>query len=308
MRLRFFILSVFLILFQVCAYTQIRGGFNTRIPQFDRGVYYVDPLVFYDIDSLKPRLDVFVEIPKGNLLFVKKAGIYTNSMEITLILKDSKDAQVFKQKYTETISYKDAEFKEELKKSIFYLHNYYLNTGSYKLETTLNDITAGKEHRKINEITVKEFANNPVTFSDIMLLSEYSTTNDGSREITPLISNNIFGLPRIHIFFEIYNNTTGSVNKVYSYKITDHNNDVIKEGVLSYYLSDRKSNMFEKIAIGNPFSEMLEPEDPDIKEIRKKDFGVCKITISDKSTGETVSEKTIYFIPGRMPFKKPPDM
>ncbi|MDD5362361.1 MAG: hypothetical protein PHN88_09525 [Ignavibacteria bacterium] len=308
MKLRLSILFAFIFLLQVCGFSQIRGGFRPRLPQFDRGTYYVDPLVFYDIDSLKPRLDAFVELPKDNLLYTKKSGTYTNSYEISLTLKDSKENVVFVKKYNETTTYTESDFKAEHKKSVFYLHNYCLNPGNYKLETVLKDITAGKEYPKTNEITVKDFTNRTVTFSDIMLLAEFSTTSEGQKEITPLISNNIFGHPKFHIFFEAYNNTAAAAYGVYVYKVTDHNDDVIKQGVLNYALYDKKTGMFENIIIGNPFGEMFSPEDPDIKEISKKEFGQCKITITDKSTGEIMTEKKIFFIPGKLPFTKHPEM
>jgi hypothetical protein len=308
MKSRLLILFAFIFLLQVCGFSQIRGGFRPRLPQFDRGTYYVDALVFYDIDSLKPRLDAFVELPKDNLLYTKKSGAYSNSYEITLTLKDSKENTVFVKKYNESTTYTASDFKAEHKKSVFYLYNYYLSPGNYKLETILKDITAGKEYPKTNEIIVKDFTTRTVTFSDIMLLSEFSTTNDGQKEITPLISNNIFGLQKFHIFFEAYNNTASAVNGVYTYIITDHNDDVLKQGVLSFAFYDKKTGMFENIKIGNPFGEMFSPEDPDIQEISKKDFGQCKITITDKSTGEIMTEKKIFFIPGKLPFTKPPEM
>jgi hypothetical protein len=308
MRLKYLILFVILVVTQICAYPQIRNGQRPRLPQFDRGTYYIDPLVFFDIDSLKPRMDIFIEIPRDNLLFTKKSGSYTNSYELSLALKDSKENQVFANKYNEKTTFTETEFKTEHKKSIFYLYNYYLSPGKYKLETVLKDITSGKEYPKVIEITVKDFVNKSVTFSDIMLLSEFKTTKDGGKEITPLISNNIYGFTQLNIFFETYNNTPGDYNGVYAYKITDHNDDVLIQGMFIYSFYEKKTGMFESIDIGNPFGEVMSPEDPDIKEISKKDFGQCKITITDKSTGEIVTEKKIFFIPGKMPFLIPPDV
>lgn len=296
-RLRnFSILILFLLVFSN-AYPQIKNGIGPKMPNFARESFFVAPLVFFDIDSLSPRLDVFIEIPRPNILFSKTKSGYTASFDITVTLYGANDKVIFQKPYAKSFSFGESNFRSEQKKSEFYLYNYFLAPGDYKLETVLNDRNSKKEYRKVDEIKVKNFTGTPVTLSDIMLLSELNTTGQGEKEITPLISNNVFGHKDFFLFFEVYNNTETPLTGIFNYKITDRNDNPVKEGTINYSLTERKNSMFEKVSLDFMFREMFSPENLDPEEMGKKDFGIFGLTLTDKASSTIVAEKKIIMLP-----------
>ena len=297
MKRRIFAILAFLLLAALPVYSQIRNGVGPKMPNFAREPFFINPLVFYDIDSLSPRLDLFLEVPRSNILFSKTKTGYSAEFDIFVTLYDANDKTVFQKSYTENFSFGEEAFKTEQKKSEFYLYNYFLSPGAYKLETVLNDRNSKKEHRRTDEIKVKNFTSAPVTLSDIMLVSEISSTGAGEKEITPLISNNVFGHRDFFLFFEVYNNLGSVLSGVFNYKITDRSDNAIKEGSLNYTLADRKNSMFEKVSLDFMFGEMFSPENIDPEEMAKKDFGVFKLTITDKASSTVVAEKKIIMLP-----------
>ncbi|MCE1165091.1 MAG: hypothetical protein LWX07_06790 [Bacteroidetes bacterium] len=288
--------------FLFCAagtHAQINNGFGHKIPNFPRESFFVSPLVFYDLDTLSSRLDAFIEVPRANILFSKTRAGYTASFDITVTLYGADDKTVFQKSYAKNFSYSEKDFKTEEKKSEFYLYNYFLAPGEYKLETVLNDKNSKKEYRRTDEIKVKNFTGTPVTVSDIMLVSELNMTGEGEKEITPLISNNVFGHKDFYLFFEVYNNTGTPLSGIFNYKITDRNDNPIKEGAISYSLTERKNSMFEKVSLDFMFREMYLPENMDPEEMGKKDFGIFKLTITDKASSTVVAEKKIIMLPDK---------
>lgn len=276
---------------------QIKSGFGPGKPIFETEAYFINPLVFFDIDTLSPRLDIFIEVPRSNILFSKKNGKYSASFGISISLLDRNGSVIFQKSRDESFSFGENEIKKELEKSEFYVYNHFLSPGEYSLESVLKDKNSKKESRRTVAVKVKNYSSAPITLSDIMLVSELTAGPDGTKEMTPLISNNVFGYENFYLFFEIYNNTESPKSGVFTYRIIDRDDNAVSEGFFDYALSERKTSVFQKIAIGSVFRELFALENMDPEEMSKKGFGVFKLILTDKTSQTVVAEKRFTMLP-----------
>lgn len=275
--------------------------------------FFVDPLVFYDMDSSKARLDLYIKIPVESIIYKKniEKKKYESVLFISVILKNSNNEQIFENKYNVSSSFNEEEMKKMSKEYQYYFYNYYLEHGKYKLEVKINDENSKSTHPIFSDVSVKDFKNQSLNFSDIMLLSHYSVNEDSTKEITPLINNNIFSLNKIFIFFEIYNNNSDTLTKDYVYKLRDNKNNVIKEESLSYTLSQNRNKKTECISLKNELQKYTE-EEPDFEFFPAEKIPVenFKLEIIDKSNNEIMASKTLTFRPDNrhMNMKNKPPM
>ena len=288
---------ILMFVFCVSLSAQIKSGFGPGKPIFETETYFINPLVFFDIDTLSPRLDIFIEVPRSNILFSKKSGKYSAAFEISLSLLDGNGSVVFQKSGEESYSFGENEIIKERDKSEFYVYNHFLSPGEYSLESVLKDKNAKKESRKTVAVKVKNYSSAPITLSDIMLVSELTAGPGGTKEMTPLISNNVFGYENFYLFFEIYNNTESPKSGVFVFRIIDRDDNAVSEGVFDYALNERKTSVFQKIFIGDVFRELFAPENMDPEEMSKKGFGVFKLTLTDKASQTVAAEKRFTMLP-----------
>lgn len=296
----FFVLSFL----SSCSPPQSQTGYPDDFPAYKKEKFYFDPLVFFDSDSLKPRLDLYIELPTENMLFRmnNSSNKYESDISVTVHIENSVSNQEIIRVYDKFYSYSDEEMKKISKESHYLFFNYEIESGHYNLEIKIKDKYSGKEYTKYGDFTVKDFDSADIASSSIMVLSGYSVKDDGTNEITPLISNNIFGLREFFIFFELYNKNKSDVIKEYYYIITDKENNVIKEAPLIYTLSPGINKKIERIDIARDIKKFL-PEEPDF------DFFIFdneanvnfNLELIDKSDNVLVSGKNLLFMPDKRP-------
>ncbi len=133
-----------------------------------------------------------------------------------------------------------------------------------------------------------------------MVLSKIEVARDGTKEITPLVNSNIFGLKELNAFFEIYNNTDNAITKEYIIRLKDNNDVTINESIFSYQLSPNKNQKFETLFMLNRleeyFSEDSQTDKGSVENLKSLFF---KLEILDKTTGETVAKKKLLFFPDK---------
>jgi|WetSurMetagenome_2_1015567.scaffolds.fasta_scaffold21978_3 hypothetical protein len=271
---------------------------------FNRDKFFVDPLVFYDTDSSKTRLDLYYKIPVEKIIFIKneKNDKYESKLIISVILKNANNEQIFNNNYNVSSAFGEEEMKKNSKEAQYYFYNYYLEQGKFKLDIKITDENAKTNYKKSFDLQVKDFSSQKISFSDLMLLSHYRINEDSTKEITPLISNNIFALKEFFIFFEIYNAGGDSVTKEYVYKIKEENDVAIKEDSLTYLLTQHKNPKTIKISLENELKKyVFEESDFEFFPAEKKLFENFKIEIIDKANSEIVASKKLLFYPNKPP-------
>jgi hypothetical protein len=266
----------------------------------EKNIFFADPLVFYEIDSLHPRLDLNIEIPIENISFQKDYAdlTYHSKINVSVNIKNSAGESVISKTYEETSSYNYKEIKEKSKESQFYFYNYDVKPGNYKLDVEVKDVYANNEYKKSFDVSVKDFKSADVTFSDLMMLSKLEVNPDGTKDISPLISNNPLGLKELFAFFEIYNNTNTDIPEEYVIKLKDNKESVIKEYTVSYVLSPGKNQEFESIFILKELKNLIPKEpQPDYYKSEIKSDLYFKLEILDKSANQVVAYKKLSLYP-----------
>jgi len=286
MKIIFWKISVLLILLtiSVSAFPQNRDSWlPPPFPYVVRDYFFTEPLIFYTKDS--SRLDLYIEIPIDNIMLKRNTAnnMLESSLELILNINNSNEESVINKSYTELISYKDNELKEEHKNSIYFVRNFSLEAGLYSLNLTIRDNNLNKEYSKITTFLIKDITVRSILFSDIMFLSDYKTNSEGKKEITPLVNNNVFNLKDFYIFFEIYNRIDTSVTKEFTYRISNDKNKIISEGNFTFQLSGYNNKEFEQLSFNNS-----EP-------------GKFKLEIIDKSTQEIAASKDFVYFPHHLP-------
>ncbi len=219
---------------------------------FSKEYFYLDPLVFYG-DSVKGRLDLYIEIPLGNLTFKRNSAknIFEASVEYRITIKDSKDDIVFSQTYNELISSQVSDQKKLGDKSANFLKQYYFINGIYKLFFNLTDKNNNSEYSRDYTFAVRNIYQDKISVSDVMLLSDFKTDDSGVKEITPLISNNVGNLKSFYIFFESYNKYDSIFKKTFFYRLIDDKKNIVYNDSADYDLVSGKNNIFKNIEAEN---------------------------------------------------------
>jgi hypothetical protein len=274
-----------------------------RIRGLEKNIFFADPLVFYEMDSLHPRLDLNIEIPIENISFQKDYAdlTYHSKIIVSVNVKSSAGESVILKTYEEASSYNYNEIKEKSKESQYYFYNYVLKPGNYKLDVEVKDVYANNEFKKSFDVSVKDFKSSDVAVSDLMMLSKIEVNPDGTKDISPLISNNLLGLRELFVFFEIYNNTNAEISEEYVIKLKDNKESVVKEYNVSYVLSPGKNQEFESIFILKELKNYL-PKEPQYDYYRDESIPdlYFKLEILDKSSNQVVAQKKLSLFPEKL--------
>jgi GWxTD domain-containing protein len=150
------------------------------------------------------RLDVYIHVGYDLLSFVKDDDRYNASYEVTLTLFDSADAPVTERTWVEQVS--NLTFEETVSSSAYQLVRRSLMAvpGIYSVTCAIRDLDTKATTRIRKKQLLRKFAPDPISMSDMMLLSKVVSTG-ARRSITPNIAGNVgdyddpFGL-----FFEVY--------------------------------------------------------------------------------------------------------
>lgn len=245
----------------------------------DKEFFYIDPLIFSTRDSLNARLDLYIELPLGNVQFKKNqvAGKYDAYIDYSIVIKNSRNEVVNSNYFSETMSNSEDEMKKISEKSVYAIKQFYLAPGSYSLFFVLKDKNNQKEYSKEKSITVKDFKKGTINFSDMMLVSSYREDEEGKKEISPIINSNIGNLKDFYLFFEVYNSSSSTVEAVYYYKVLDEKNKVLLEGTYNYYLDSGVTKKVERINT-NLFL-----------------LGNYKLEITDKMSNELMASRNLQY-------------
>jgi hypothetical protein len=274
---------------------------------FEKNRFFIDPLVFFDKDSSKPRLDLYLAIPPENILFKKTGsnGNYESKINIFVTITDSNNEQIIKKNYALSSSFGEDEMKRVSKELKFYFYSYFIGAGKYKLEIKLVDDIAKKEYLKTEDLNVRDFDNQNIAFSDVMLLKNYSVNGNGTKEITPLVTNNVFRLKDVYAFFEVYCKNDSGQTKEYIFKIKNNKGIYIKEETVELNLLYPSSKITQKIISQDEFMKH-QPEQMDFEDFSPddKDFGILRLEIIDKSENKIIATKRFSVLPDKKHFPK----
>lgn len=259
-------------------YSQLKDV-NPSIGDVNRSAFYLDPLVFYSKDSAVGRLDLYIELRLESLQFkyVSTSEHYDAAIDYIVTIVNSNDKTLFNNTYSDNFSNTENEQKHISTKSVYDVKQFYLQPDKYKLSFLLRDKNSSNEYTRDTIFYVRDYLNKELSYSSLMLLSDYKIGADGKKEITPIVNDNIGNYNEFFVFFEIINRTDVIINKDYSYSIYNEKGRKIESGNMNYNLQPGVNKEVEKIT--------------------EKNFiiGDFKLEITDKNSGEVLAQKIIKY-------------
>ncbi|CUS78461.1 GWxTD domain-containing protein [Candidatus Kryptobacter tengchongensis] len=187
------------------------------IPQF-----YFNALNFAgDMTQGESRVDIYIQVPYEYLQFVKEGDYYVANYEITVNVSTLKGKYVTEKAWTQKVVADN--FDQTISRAFWDISQAFLNLpfGDYKITVQVMDLDTKRGFKKEGIVSVRNFAKNPITISDLMMVSSVKSEN-GIRTIIPNVSNTVTSAENknFYLFFEVYNNTDVSDSINITYKIT----------------------------------------------------------------------------------------
>ena len=246
---KFFILAAVICFINTTAYSQLKDKSLNNISSEEK--FFVDPLVFYQRDSAMARMDLYLEVPFKNLQFKKNAsGLYEADFSYNVSVMNDLGQTVINEPYTESVIFTNKERKENKLNSKFIIEEYLLNPGKYNVRVSMTDNNTNQQKSKERSVYVKDFRNEDVAFSDVMIASRFSQNNN-KKVLTPLVNNNVGELKKFYLFFEVYNNNPAVVSNSYTYSIKSNDDKELQRGNLTFTLGPGVNKVIEDIKTDN---------------------------------------------------------
>ena len=259
-------------------FSQLKDNYFTNV-NLNKQNFYLDPLVFYDKDSINGRLDLYIELPLETVQFKYNSSTdrYDASVDYTVNISNSLNKSLYNNTFSESFSNTENEQKNIATKSVYSIRQFYLPPDRYKLSFDLRDKNSTNEYTRDTNFTVNNYYNTNPAYSSIMLLSDYKVGKDGKKEITPIVNDNIGNFKDFFIFFEITNKSDSALNKEYSYRIYNEKGKNFEEGKFSSILQPGINKVVEKIS--------------------EKNFiiGAFKLDIVDRNINEVVNQRYLKY-------------
>ncbi len=219
-------------------------GKRNRVPV--KAKFYQDFLNFNSGNPDETRVDVFIQVPYTEILFIKSDAGFSASYTVTLsVFDESKEKIIVEKIWTEKVDAID--FDQTISKNNYNLslRNFYLKPGKYFIRSSVEDKESKKTYASENIFVVRDLRTKP-SISDIMLISKQTST-EKTNKILPNISRNIASLrDGIPLFFEIYSDSARSVK--INYRILDQEQKEVFRKDTVQYLDTGKTQIFHTIS------------------------------------------------------------
>ena len=184
-----------------CLHAQIEG----MHPEGAVSNLFVEAFASASDQSGKGRIDIYVQVPYSEIHFVKEAEQYTGRFEISAAVLTREKQQLWQKNQFVELHLKD--FLQSVSNRSTSLKQFStdLAPGTYELLLQVTDQESKKVEAFKRSIVVKDFGNDTLAMSDVMLVHRV-TIEGGHKNIVP----NITGIiskeqTSFYLFFEIYN-------------------------------------------------------------------------------------------------------
>lgn len=237
--------------------------------------FYYNLLNFYSQAEQQSRLDVLVQVPYKNVRFIKEADKFIASYEIGIVISDFK-TNVYDRSYNRNLETKDFQTTISYQTYDLTQKSFNLKPGKYSIEIIITDNDSKKSFKILKNMEIRDFSDNKLRLSDIMLISK-SNEVEGKKMIIPNVSNNVGNLDdKFQIFFEIYSSKILNDSVSLKYSILDKEDEPISSGVVSQFISEKTTPVFLSInkkeyVFGN-YKLLLEINSEKYKDIIAKDI------------------------------------
>lgn len=171
-------------------------------------LFNLDVLNFYSSEGTKSRVDLYVEVPLGNLEFKrskKDKKVFVSKFDLSIDVKDKDGKLIYNNLSKEEVTTEETGQEYLSHNSQILTRNLFLAPGEYDVKVSINELSTEKFAEAQRKIYVKDFAAIPLSISDVMIVS-YMSESAGKRTITPDVARNVGSIDTFYLFYYVYNN------------------------------------------------------------------------------------------------------
>ena len=199
--------------------TSVMGQVEQQRRPSDAAVF-LQAVVLASDQPGRPRVDLYVQVPYNELMFVTNDGGYRARFELSAEIR-SADGEVAWQK-SQSVELQVKTFSQTVSDRLSNLRQFSatLAPGSYRIEVKVSDPESGKTETVKRPLIVRGLERDSLVVSDVLLVSR--ATNDGPHlNIVPNVSGSILRqADRFFLFFEVYQRTPADSLR-YTYRFLD---------------------------------------------------------------------------------------
>ncbi|MBM4159572.1 MAG: GWxTD domain-containing protein [Ignavibacteria bacterium] len=166
--------------------------------------FHFDAIAYASNQPQKSRIEAYVQVSHEEIRFLKEGDYYVARYEVTLSIYTTAQQLVHERLWS--VEVRVADFSQTTSNRVYNLTQRSLDVdpGTYQITVRVRDQESQKSAQIRRSLMVTDFAKDPLSLSDIMLVSRLTT--DGERKtIVPIISGNVNRISDgFFVFFEAY--------------------------------------------------------------------------------------------------------
>lgn len=172
-------------------------------------LFNLDVLNFYSSEGTHSRVDIYVEIPLKNMEFKKSKTIkntFVSKFDLNIDVKDKSGNVIYNNVSKEEVSTQETGQEYLSQNAQILTRNIFLPPGDYDLSVSVFEQSTKNKTEKDKKIKVEDFSTPPLSISDVMIVSRFSS-NDGKKVITPDVGRNVAAIDTFYLFYYVYKNS-----------------------------------------------------------------------------------------------------
>ena len=210
------------------------------------------PSFHYDVvniavptDSTKSRLLVYVKIAHDELQFIKVSDGYEAVYTVSVIIFNKKNEQIDGKEWEQTVFVENYDATNSRSDFNLTYESFDLEPGEYKVTLGVEDTDTKKTRNEKCLVNLRNFAEKPISLSNVTLVSEIGVDSLGVKSIRPEVSDRRKGVQgNQYAYFEIYSTTLSKQVEI-NYSIRNSKKKkVIKNSYIKQTTGFRTSDHF----------------------------------------------------------------
>lgn len=209
----------------------------SQIKKPKKDLFNLDVLNFYSTEGTRSRVDIYVEIPLKNMEFKKaKSGGtgYVAKFDLNIDVLDKDQNVIYNNVSKEEVTTRETGQEYLSQNAQILTRNLFLPPGEYEVKVSVYEQGTKSKSEKNKKVTVADYYTPPLSISDVMIVSRFST-DDGKKTITPDVARNVAIVDTFYLFYYVYRNNDDQKVDVSCRIIDPENKEVfVKNEVIDF--------------------------------------------------------------------------
>jgi len=214
-------------------------------PFYQRPAFFYDMVSFVNVDSMQPRVDMFVQVPFASMQFLKKDNVFEARYSLTATIFDEfKLRTISERTWTEKVTSQQFEQTRSDGNFNLSLKSFNLLPGNYAVRLVYSDRNSNNTFSYEGKLRIKPI-NTTLALTDVIMVSNQNNQG-GSTRVVPNVSGNVANQKELPLFYEIYSDEDRTIEINYLLNSSMVKNYVYNETV-EYTLKKGLNQIFHTI-------------------------------------------------------------